>query len=304
MATFDLYSKRQKKLRNELPDVYQYDTIPNKLRVQIVHIIRETIGTGDRANDLYKDINNILCKEFGVFVLKPYANSLFESIYNYFLACQDLENVIDIIELSFRVINTIVREYEYQMTLYDPEIKPDDAIQEFNERFKENGVGYQFESNEIIRIDSQFLHSESVKPVLHILGNEQRFKGANEEFLKAFEHYTHGRYKECIVDALNAFESTMKAICHRQKWQYNQNDTAKRLIEICFENKLIPDFLQSEFASLRTLFESGVPTIRNKLGGHGKGTQEITIPESIGSYSLHLTASNILLLVKLEKEIS
>lgn len=40
MKVFDIYSKRQKKL----PDVYQYDNIPEPLRVQIVHIIKDFIG--------------------------------------------------------------------------------------------------------------------------------------------------------------------------------------------------------------------------------------------------------------------
>lgn len=35
---FDLFSKRQKKLRGDVPDVYVYDNIPNALRVQIIHI--------------------------------------------------------------------------------------------------------------------------------------------------------------------------------------------------------------------------------------------------------------------------
>ena len=38
MPIFDLFSKRQKKLRGETPDVYVYDELPNPLRVQIVHI--------------------------------------------------------------------------------------------------------------------------------------------------------------------------------------------------------------------------------------------------------------------------
>ena len=34
---------------------------------------------------------------------------------------------------------------------------PGDAVIELNERFREHGVGYQFESEEIIRIDSQLI---------------------------------------------------------------------------------------------------------------------------------------------------
>ena len=44
MAIIELFSKRQKKLRGDTLDVYTYDNIPQKLRVQIVHIIRDCIG--------------------------------------------------------------------------------------------------------------------------------------------------------------------------------------------------------------------------------------------------------------------
>lgn len=38
MGMFDLFSKRQKRLRGEVPDVFVYDKVPPGLRVQIVHI--------------------------------------------------------------------------------------------------------------------------------------------------------------------------------------------------------------------------------------------------------------------------
>ena len=44
MAITDLFHKRQKRLRGEYPDVYQYDELPDKLKIQIVHLWKETIG--------------------------------------------------------------------------------------------------------------------------------------------------------------------------------------------------------------------------------------------------------------------
>jgi len=43
MAIVELFHKRQKRLRDEYPDVYQYDELPDKLKVQIVHMWDETI---------------------------------------------------------------------------------------------------------------------------------------------------------------------------------------------------------------------------------------------------------------------
>ena len=47
MSIFELFSKRQKRLRGEVHDVYQYEEIPEKFRVQVVHIVKDTIGQAD-----------------------------------------------------------------------------------------------------------------------------------------------------------------------------------------------------------------------------------------------------------------
>jgi len=59
MTIFDLFSKRQKRSRGEVPDVYQYETIPTELRVQIIHIIRDAFG------DLY-DFNGNEREDFNL----------------------------------------------------------------------------------------------------------------------------------------------------------------------------------------------------------------------------------------------
>ena len=307
MAITNLFSKRQKKLRGEVPDVYQYENIPDQLKVQIIHIIRDALGKNkpyghkDLVPEVYKIIHKTLCREYGVFELKENCNDDERAVIDYFLQCKDYEKVLDIVELFFCFIDINVRTPQYQSRAY-LKSKPDEAIDKLNARFKEHVVGYQFESGQLIKIDSQFLHSDAVIPTLTILGKEKRFEGANEEFLKAHEHYRHGRYKECLVDALKAFESVMKAICEKQKWPYKQNDTAKRLIDICLKNGLVPQYLQTQLSNMQNLFESGVPTIRNKLGGHGQGTTSTKVDDSVASYALHLAASNIVFFAQLERE--
>ena len=44
MKIYNLFSKRQKRLRGDVPDVYQYETIPHELRVQVVHIWNDVWG--------------------------------------------------------------------------------------------------------------------------------------------------------------------------------------------------------------------------------------------------------------------
>ena len=299
MPVFELFSKRQRKLKGEVPDVYQYVDIGQRFRVQVVHIVRDTIGIeasyNEITNNTYAEIHKILCREYGVFTLKERERSNFSAVYDYFLSTKYYEQCIDIIELSFKIIDTHVRKYEWNFRDAQGVTQtPDSAIAELNTRFKESGIGYQFESGELIRIDSHVIHSEVVKPVLCLLGSAKSYQGANSEFLKAHEHYRHKRYKECLV------ESLMKAICGKHSWPYNQNDTAKKLIDICLSNNLVPSYLQNQFSAIRMLLESGIPTVRNKEGGHGQGTEVTTVPEHLASYTLHLTATNLLFLANCE----
>lgn len=300
----DLFSKRQKKLRGETPDVFQYKEIPRSLRVQIVHIWRDVFGRFDwehwgyrnSAAKLFDEIHSMLCREYGLFELPSPGDNSFERIANYFLACTDLEQTLDIIELTFRAADTVVRNDGS----FEARQAPDAAIEELNSRFREHGVGYEFGSGELIRVDSQLIHSEAVKPALTLL-REKSFKGANDEFLAAFEHYRHGRFAECINECLKAFESTLKIICAQRRWNLPDNATAKKLVDVCLDHKLVPEFLQTQFSALRTVLESGIPTGRNKLTSHGRGTADVSLPPYFAAYILHLTASTVLFLCEANK---
>lgn len=306
MAIFDLFSKRQKKLRGEVPEIYIYENIPNELRVQIVHIIKDSIGTDEESYNspneplkAYQLINKILCKEYGVFSLIDRYSPEEDNVLNFLLTEKDIEKTLDVIELCFRYIfNVINKDYNRYIYHTKVELSPDEAITELNDRFKEHGIGYQFESGDIIKVDSTYIHSEITKPTLTLLWNK-KFNGANEEYLKAHEHYRHGRNKECLAECLKAFESTLKIICSEKVWTFNQNDTSKKLIQVCFQNNLVPSFTQNQFTSLQNLLESGIPTIRNKVGGHGQGQVPQKVDNEMTRYGLNLTGTNILFLIEL-----
>jgi hypothetical protein len=208
------------------------------------------------------------------------------------------ERALDAVELSFRVIDRITRSWDHLRRRNANEIA-DAAIEELNERFKEHGIGFQFIDGEIIRIDSELIHSEVVKPALRLL-NQTQYAGAQQEYLKAHEHYRHKNAKEALNECLKAFESLMKSICDKRGWTYNSNATAKNLIQACLDNGLIPAFWQQNFTSLRCLLESSIPTGRNRLGGHGQGTTTTTVPDHLVAYMLHMTASALVFLDEAE----
>lgn len=312
MSVFETYSKRKRRLEHAgQQDPYQYDLFPTAFRNQVVHIWRSAIGRYFRdetygfaqpspANDFWELIEDTLSREHGNFALgvrgpDPASRSIL------YLSTADTAGVLDILELSFRVIDRIVRE---KFPFGNPQARitqtANDAIEELNHRFLEHRIGYQYSNGEIIRVDSQFIHSEAVKPALTLLA-ESGFDGPTDEFMKAFDHYRSGRNKEAVADALKAFESTMKAICDARNWPRPANATAKPLLDLLFNNGLIPVELAGHFGALRSAMESGLPTIANRTSRHGQGAAPIAVPPHFAAYALHLAASNIVFLVQAHK---
>tara|TARA_R110002167_G_scaffold340041_2_gene547918 strand:- start:701 stop:1651 length:951 start_codon:yes stop_codon:yes gene_type:complete len=316
VSIFDLFSKRQKTLRGDVPDVFTYDILPEPLRVQIVHIWTDCLGDDQKYYDsygkgpnvklAYKFIVDTLCREYGLFQLptaEKHGNRMYlNELANHLLQEQDIEKQLDVVELSFRYIDRATRGYQY-LGRNNASQCADEAISELNSRLKEHGVGFQFVEGEIVRVDSELLHVEAVKPALRLL-NEKSYQGAQQEFLSAYEHYRHGKHKESLNDCLKSFESTMKAICDKRKWPYQPNATARTLIQICFDKELVPPFWQQQLSSLRSMLESSVPTGRNKLSGHGQGAVPTSVPDYLVAYMLHMTASTLVFLTTAEKKIA
>lgn len=294
----DIFSKRQKQKRGDLPDVYQYECIPQPLRAQIVHIIRAAMNVESyfsATQDAFEFIFNSLCREYGVFELHKNGGDPYGQVVNFFLNVQDTEKALDVVELCFRVIDRVVRDQPYNFGY--PKESSDEAINELNARFREHGVGFQFEQGSVIKVSSELLHAEVVRPLLSAM-DVPPFSPALSEFHSAHEHYRHKRYKECLNECLKSFESTMKAVCVKRSWNVAPNATAKNLIQALFDNSFFPLYLQTQMSAIRTLLESGTPTIRNKNSGHGQGVTHLVVPEELANYCLHLTATNLLFIVE------
>ncbi|WKB55972.1 STM4504/CBY_0614 family protein [Eleftheria terrae] len=302
MPAYDIFSKRQKKLRGEVPDVYAYDEIPKPLRVQMLYIIRDATGkrySAETVSECFEFIHDTLCREHGLLNLVDRLSDKGKSIEVFLLQEPKVELVLDAIELCFKLIDLHLREIDPYFS--SRSLSADEAVEELNLRFKEHGVGYQYVAGGIIRMDSAYVHSEVVKPALVLLGQDG-FAGANDEFRTAHDHYRHRRYKECLVECLKAFESTMKSVCKRRGWMAEPGATAARLVEVCLENQLFPRYLETQMGAVRTLLTSGVPTIRNKSGGHGQGSETVKVPDYLARYCLNLTATTALLLMEADSE--
>lgn len=299
---FDIFSKRKKEELGMIDDVYVYDEIPKKLRIQIMHIWNDSIGVYDDAWEL---IHNIVIKELGLIkiVNQQYYTDK-EGCIKFLLNHSVTDEVIDIIEVSFNVIEKKCNKLtEYDKYYKNIKQSAHDAIEDLNYRFKENSVGYEYIDGKIIRIDRELTHIEIVKPAIKVL-HELEFEGANDEFMEAHKNYREGDYKSAINNAQKSFESMMKTICKKMNYEYDKDkDTAKTLIKILVDEGFIPkhqlnhlDGLRSCLNGIITSLESGLPTLRNRNSGHGQGEEIIDIPEYLATYAINLVATNIVLL--------
>ena len=226
-----------------------------------------------------------------------------DELVQFVLHEKDVELVLDAVDLSIQHCLDCYIELKNAGDIdIDDYYDVRKLISELNDRFQEDGFGYQIEGRKVIQVNSKFIHSEVTVPALSILSNI-KYAGANDEFLKAHEHYLRGDYKGVIMECSKAFESVMKSICNMHGWAYKKSDTARALIEICLGGGLVPSSLQSQLTGLRTLLESGVPTIRNRNAAHGQGERVIPMPRHVAAYALHITASTVVFLADAQEEL-
>lgn len=312
----NIYSKRKRAVENP-PSAYRFD-LPEEFRNQVLHIWTNSMGFigseqrgmlsyelsyGNQGADIiyrvYDGINQSVCEERGLTGLP--GDGPCRALADW-LARADTDTALDIIEVSFQWMKVAQDDYNFRLFV-NPQLEITDAIIKLNQRFQEHAIGYRLEQGRIIRIDSEFLYAEAVEPALRLM-YAQGYEGAFQEFMLAQKHYRQGpdHYDDCLTNCLKSLESTLKTICDRRKWGYKAGDTVSKLLELVFSKGLIPNYLQTHFGALRATLEAGVPTIRNREGGHGSGEKPNEVPEYLAAYQLHLTASAIVFLIRANED--
>lgn len=294
-----LYSKRIKDAEGN-PEVFVYDVFPQAFRTQMFYVVSDVLDFYEKkgGEGAWDALHDGFAREIGVKTLGRTHCSARSNVEVYIGKCSE-ESFLDLLDYAFTLIANL-RDLRLRYAFDDERLKCiTDAFAEMNFRFRQHSLGYEFVQYQLIRKDNEFLHKETIKPALKLL-YENGFKGAEQEFLDAFEHRRKGENKDAILDALKAFESTMKAICHGMGYTYNPaRSTAKDLIGILESHAFYPAYMNNHITSLRTSLESGLPTMRNKNAGHGQGAAVVNVSDEFAEYALNLAATNIVLLTKI-----
>jgi hypothetical protein len=294
---YETFTRRRRKERGDRIDVFQYETVPPTLKVQILQIFAEISGVHYRntGQNQWNAIRDIMRREKGVFELYPAGERLGSEreVTQWFVAEGELDSLLDTIQLVFDLINVVAVETHYQQVRE----MAHNAVEEINLRMREASFGFEYKEDLLIEINSEFLHSEVTVPALTLLHNVA-FATADAEFREAHQDFRVGDYEGTVVECGKALESVLKIICEQREWLYDPKDTAKRLLDVVFERGLVPSYQDGSFKALRSLLEGGVPTIRNKEGGHGAGAEKRHVPKHLAAFQLHQTAAVILFLAE------
>ena len=315
-------------MQNETPDTYQYETIPRELRVQILYIWGKMWGTpyennfgelqvSQLAYDAYTSIEATLCEEYGVLDLdggddpNEDGYGCYRVVRNFLLETEDTDKVIDVIEVSFRYIDQVIRDISHDG------IPPDEAIDLLNRRFREHNVWYQYESGQIEKVDSPDIHSEVVKPAedgiteLDLKDYDRQKPPLQEnevdvsasDFLPEHEFhpmipqnvwssFSHGAYDTAVFEAFKQVE-----IAVRKAGGYAEADIGVKLMREAFNVKngdlTDPEQQESEKEARFFLFVGAIGAYKNP-GSHRD--VEITAEEAIemiafASYLLRIVDS-------------
>lgn len=304
---YTLYSKRKKDAEGN-PEVFIYDTFPVGFRNQFFTIINQVFieykWRKGKSDELCEGICKTFAQEKGLKCISgsryDESNSI-DALETYIDKCTD-EDFLDLMDFIFAVFISNKELHKYFYFSSDSENFFLAAINELNWRLKQNSLGYEFINGEIVVKTNTVVHENIVKPALKLLVDED-FRGAEEEYLLAFEDYRKGENKNAILNATKAFESTMKTICFQLGYNYNKDrDTAHTLIKILADNSFYPSYLNDHMAGICNTLKSGAPTVRNKTAGHGQGTSVQQISDEYVEYVMNLVATNMLFLYKLYRK--
>ncbi len=266
---YEIFSKRQKRMQDEIPDTYPSESIPENLRVQVIYIWEKVWGKAhyndyfgmfelsELAKDAFNSIEMTLREEYGVLSLDADDDpdedgyDVYRVVRKFLLETEDTDKVMAVIKLSFRYIDQEIRDKFYapnddeldeifgtsRRDISHDGISPDEAIDLLNRRFREHSVWYKYESGQIVKVDSQDSLSEVVKPVEKLPNDTQQAANRdamNNENKKVF--IGHGgsdiwrELKDFIVETLGLEYEEFNRISPAGK---SNKERLKEMLEAC-----------------------------------------------------------------------
>jgi len=301
---FDVFSRRP----SETPS--DPKPLTDTFRQRVLMLCNDTFedldqrtSSGDYRREFWEAIYKRLLYLLGKprLLEHPHISSPMEEIYAFLVECGD-EHFLDFIEYVIQVDcywrvcpdeNQLVTDVNQLFLLDDLPFALTPFVRERRTELfhgQEQEVHALVSYPRIIFRDREIPYSSAIQPTIALL-SEKAFSSANAEFIGALQDYRKGDYGDCLTKCGSAFESTLKIICARNSWPFQEHDTASTLLQTVIGKSGLEPFFEQPLLI--------VATLRNRLGtAHGSGAQQRVIAPAKARFAINATASAILLLAE------
>ena len=190
MSFHESFSDRQKRLRGtSTPVTYSYDSVPQRLRGQIVYLLDDALGYSEEGKQFWRSVERTYIRSLGLERLEvpagtkttilgvfatgsePYLGSESEKRVKDFIRRAPVTEVLDMLDLCFSVLSQSRVATFSKRQRADRGIEHDfpSIAEEINLAFLRSGVGYRFVGSELVKMTDEVLHSQVVEPALRLL---------------------------------------------------------------------------------------------------------------------------------------
>lgn len=155
---------------------------------------------------------------------------------------------------------------------------------------------WRFTDGEFFKLDADFVGARLVDEAHSALATFN-FDGAAHEFAKARQDAVSGEPKDAILYSAKSFESVLKVLTGLE------NANADSLIRALIGQGYLDDLPEAARASFGEQILKTLPSLRNRLAGHGQGSTVVQVPPVYGELALQLAAAfhNFLLAKHLQR---
>lgn len=280
----DLFFERMQEKREELPSTFVYDDFPNRVRRQII-LIAQNFVNDNRSKPLVEKLREAT----GNYELAdgeirgPMGYWSYQrELFSFFEDTPSVDHALSVLELIGRVL---FRNNK-------------DAFDRVNVRLLRAGIGWKLTEHGLIQIEDEAFFENVTAPCLSALGRKG-YRQAYGHFLDAYKCLKEGEFIEALTNCGRAFESIVKTrlVSLVNNVDHKNWNALKPLLK---EHMSIPPYMESYLNQLLGVME-GVPTARNKDGGHGKSEDvHVVADENFIRFIINQTAANILFIAEAE----
>ena len=160
----------------------------------------------------------------------------------------------------------------------------EECRKKINQIFDIHQCPWRIADSEFFKLDADFV-GERLASQAHDALTANKFYGAADEYAKARQHLASGDIKDAIFYAGKSFESIIKVLTGKS------NANADQLIKGMLEDGYFDDLPEEVRKGFCEQVLKSLPTLRNRLGGHGQGSEIMTVPNVYGDLALQMAAA-------------